>query len=126
MDGDLHPLATIRAVEPVGPEQVERVRRVGVDPRQARRDRVRDPRRLGELGERRQDDARLAEPADGPLVDGRVDQLALQAQSSHRSLPIAGHRPVDFGSERAAVLRTNSRVSFATTHLRLASDRRPR
>jgi hypothetical protein len=81
-----------RVVEPVDAEEVERMGRVGVDSREARGDRRRDRRGVPQFGESRQDDARLAETPERPLVGLAVDQMGFQPESRHASFPIRNLR----------------------------------
>ncbi len=48
---------------------------------------------VGQLGERRHDDAGLAEALHGPPVDLPVDDLALESQPSHANLRCSTSRP---------------------------------
>ena len=67
-------------VVPVHPEEVPRVRRVGLHPGKRVPDPRRDADRRGQLGETGQDDACLAEPADGPTVNPAIDDLLFESE----------------------------------------------
>ena len=81
--GGVHPAASIPAVLPVHPEQVQRVGLVGTDRGQGLADARRNPLRLRELSEGRELDGSGAEVLDAARVDGLVHDLRLQPQTSH-------------------------------------------
>ena len=89
-DADAGPPGPV--VAPVDAEQVARIGRVGVDGGEARRHRRGDALRVGQFGEGRHDDPRLAESPHRPLVCGGVDQFALKPELLHRVLHSSSSR----------------------------------
>ncbi len=67
-------------IVPVHPEEVPRVRLIRLHPGQRLPDLRRDAARRGQLGERRQQNACLTEPADGSTVDLAIDDMPLKPQ----------------------------------------------
>ncbi len=74
--------ATVEVVVPVDAEQVERVGGVAVDVGQGGGDVGGDARRIGQLGERGEDDALLAAAVDTAPVGLLVDDLGQEAESA--------------------------------------------
>ena len=84
--GNRHQLASRAVVVPVDPEQVQRVRVVGTDVLERGPDVCRDQGGVGQLGERREADARLPEPHHRVLIDRCIHELPLESKSSHCAL----------------------------------------
>ncbi len=74
----------VGSVEPVDSEQVRGVRVVRTDGRKPRGDRLGSERGVGELRERRERDARVAEASDRAIAGCGVDDLGLETEGGHR------------------------------------------
>ena len=83
---------SVEVVVPVHPEQVARVGPVRVRLLERGADRRRDGARRGQLGEGGQQDAGRAEPVDGALVGGLVDDVALESEGGHGWLSLSSSR----------------------------------
>ena len=90
-------------VVPVHAEQVQRVRLVGIDAASARGSAA-GRGRIGELGERGEDDPRLPEPRGGALDRGRVQDLPLEAEGDAAVQGLCAHG-ANLGSGPSAYVR---------------------
>ena len=87
---------------------------VGLHRRQGGADRVRDPSRIGELGERGQQDSRLAQALGGPVVHTLVDDAVFESQCRHGP-PM--YVPAPPATLAAVVMPEGGRMStFALVH----------
>ena len=81
--GDVHAPGPGRVVEPVRPEQVERVGGAGVDGCEPALHVVGDQLRFGQLGERRQGDAERPAAIGRTVADVAVDDVTFEPQTAH-------------------------------------------
>ncbi len=96
---DVHAPGPARVVEPVRPEQVERVGGAGVDGLEAVPHVRGDQVGFGQLGERRQGDAERPAAIGRAVADVAVDDVAFEPQTAHVLLlsrhmdwcPVSGH-----------------------------------